>query len=101
MPDDLFEEKNRMIDFSWYNKQEEVAYTVDIQIFSSDRSGLLVDILKEVGNVKAKLLGVNTSTKDSIATIDITIEVENLTKLNKIMKALRKVNSVFEVRRKK
>ncbi len=98
---DLLEEENRMIDVSWYNKDSEAAYTVDIQIFSSDRSGLLVDILKEVGNVKAKLLGVNTRTKESIATIEITIEVENLTQLNKVIKALRKVDSVFEVKRKK
>ena len=100
---ELLEEKNRMIDVSWYtNQDEKAAYIVDIQLFASDRSGLLVDVLKEIGNVKAKLLGVNTKTsKESIAEIEITIEVENLTELNKTMKALRKVESVFEVRRKK
>ncbi len=97
----LLNEENRMIDVAWYNKQDEIAYTVDIQIFSSDRAGLLVEILKEVGNVKARLLGVNTKTKDTIATIEITIEVENLAELTKVMKALRKIDSVFEVRRKK
>ena len=90
-----------MIDVLWYNKQEDANYAVDIQVFASDRSGLLVDILKEIGNIKVKLLGINTKTKDSIATIDITLEVENLNVLNKVMKALRKVESVFEVRRKK
>ena len=99
---ELLEEENRMIDVSWYNKQDETAYTVDIQIFATDRSGLLVDILKELGNVKAKLLGVNTKTsKESVASIEITIEVENLGKLNKTMKAIRKIESVYEVRRKK
>ncbi len=100
---ELLEEENRMIDVSWYKKQDNLtAYTVDIQVFASDRSGLLVDILKEIGNVKkAKLLGVNTKTKESVATIDITLEIENLSELNKVMKALRKIESVYEVRRKK
>ena len=99
---ELLEEESRMIDVSWYNKQDEAIYTADIQIFSADRAGLLVEILKEVGNLKAKILGVNTkTTRESVATIEITIEVENLTQLNKVIKALRKVDSVFEVRRKR
>ena len=98
---DLLEENSRMIDVLWYNKQEDANYAVDIQVFASDRSGLLVDILKEIGNIKVKLTGINTKTKDSVATIDITLEVENLNVLNKVMKSLRKVESVFEVRRKK
>ena len=96
----LEEEEHRMIDVAWYKKQEG-EYTVDLQVLSSDRSGLLVDVLKEIGNAKAKLLAVNTKTKNSIATLEISIEVESLSKLNQIMKQLRKVDSVFEVRRKK
>ena len=56
--------------------------------------------MKEIGNIKVKLTGINTKTKDSVATIDVTLEVENLNVLNKVMKSLRKVESVFEVRRK-
>ena len=96
----LEEEEHRMIDVAWYKKQEG-EYTVDLQVLSSDRSGLLVDVLKEIGNAKARLLAVNTKTKNSIATLEISIEVESLSKLNQIMKQLRKVDSVFEVRRKK
>ena len=47
-------------------------------------------------------MGVNTKvTKERIAIIDITLEVENLEELNKVQKAIRKVDSVYEVRRKK
>ena len=38
---------------------------------------------------------------ERIAIIDITLEVENLEELNKVQKAIRKVDSVYEVRRKK
>ena len=79
-----------------------IEYQVDIEINSNDRNGLLLDILKEVGTTKAKILGVNTkTTKEKIAIIDMTLEVENLEELNKAIKVIRKVDSVYEVRRKK
>ena len=90
-----------MIDVEWY-KEEKASYQADIEVFSNDRSGLLVDILKELGTTKAKILGVNTkTTKERIAIIDITVEVEDLDELNKVLKAIRKVDSVYEVKRKK
>ena len=98
---ELFSEENRMIDVEWYNQNVSV-YSVDIEVFSNDRTGLLVDILKEVNNTKAQLMGVNTkTTKEKIAIIDITIEIENLDELNKVLKAIRKVDSVYEVHRRK
>ena len=92
-----------MIDVEWYSEdQSDSSYQVEIEINSNDRSGLLMDILKEIGTTKAKILGVNTkTTKERIAIIDITIEVENLEELNKAQKAIRKVDSVYEVRRKR
>lgn len=50
-----------MIDVEWYNEKE-TTYQAEIEIHSNDRSGLLVDILKELGTTKAKILGVNTKT---------------------------------------
>lgn len=99
---DLISEENRMIDVEWYSEDDKVTYQSDIEISSNDRVGLLMDILKEIGTTKAKILGVNTkTTKEQIAIIDVTLEVENLDELNKAIKAIRKVDSVYEVRRKK
>ncbi len=98
---DLLSEENRMIDVEWYNENE-TSYQVDIEIYSNDRSGLLMDILKVVGTTKARILGVNTkTTKERIAIIDMTLEVENLEELKKAQKEITKVDSVYEVRRKK
>ena len=94
-----------MIDVEWYNEdtnKEKAAYQVEVQIKSNDRVGLLLDILKEIGTTKAKILGVSTkTTKEKIAIIDVTLQVENLEDLNQAIKAIKKVNSVYEVRRKK
>mgnify|MGYP001095432576 FL=1 len=98
---DLISEENRMIDVEWY-EEEKASYQAEVEVFSNDRTGLLVDILKELGTTKAKILGVNTkTTKERIATINITLELENLTELNKVLRAIRKVDSVYEVKRKK
>ena len=97
---ELISEENRMIDVEWY-AEEKSEYQAEIEICSNDRPGLLVDILKMLGTTKAKILGVNTkTTKERIAIIDITVEVENVNELNKAQKVLRKVNSVYDVRRK-
>ena len=98
---ELLAEENRMIDVEWYEENES-SYQVDIEVYSNDRTGLLMDILKQIGTTKAKILGVNTkTTKERIAIMEITLEIENLEELNKVQRAVRKVNSVYEVKRKK
>ena len=98
---DLLTEENRMIDVEWYKEAKE-SYQVEIEVLANDRSGLLVDVLNALKETKAKLMGVNTrTTKERIAVMDISIEIENLEELNKVQKVIRKVDSVYEVRRKR
>ena len=95
----LISDENRMIDVEWYEENKE-SYQADVEIHSNDRSGLLLDILKEIGTTKAKILGVKTkTTKERIAIIDITLQVDGLDELNKAIKVIRKVDSVYDVRR--
>ena len=69
-------------------------------MLANDRNGLLVDILNQIKDTKAKLMGVNTkTTKERIAIIDLNIEVENIEELNKVIRVIKKVDSVYEVRR--
>ena len=96
---DLLTEDNRIIDVKWYEEAKE-NYNVNIEVLANDRNGLLVDILNQVKDTKAKLMGVNTkTTKERIAIIDINIEVENIEELNKVIRAIKKIDSVYEVRR--
>ena len=99
---DLLSEEERIIDVEWCEKEKKENYNVDIEILSNDRTGLLADIVKEITSRKINIMGVNTKTnKDKIATIDITIEVKDIEELNVIVKAIRKIDSVYEVNRKK
>lgn len=98
---DLLKEDDRIIDVYWYT-EETAAYNVDITVFANDRAGLLAEVIQVLGNVKTKLIALNSkTTKEHIATIEITIEVENIEELNKVLKELRKIDSVYEVARKK
>ena len=99
---ELLEDESRIIDVKWYEENKKSSYTVDIEIFANDRTGLLADIIKELSNQKTKLIAVSArANKEKIAITDVTVEVENLDELNKVLKALRKVDSVYEVNRKK
>ena len=98
---DLLKEENRIIDVSWV-EEKQASYNVDIEIDANDRSGLLADITKSLTSTKANIVGINARTgKDRIAIIEITIETKNIDELNTILKAIRKVDSVYEVKRKK
>ena len=97
---ELLKEENRIIDVEWYG-QERVSYTVEIEIFANDRNGLLADIVQKINDSKAKLLGVSArATKERIAIIEVTLDVDSLDGLNKIIREIRKVDSVYEVNRK-
>ena len=98
---DLIKEENRIIEVKW-EEEKKAQYNVDIDIFANDRIGLLADIVKQITNSKVNIMAVNTKTsKDRIAVIGITLETKNLDELNNIIKAIRKVDSVYEVDRRK
>lgn len=98
---ELFEEEERIIDVEWC-ETEKASYKVDIELKSNDRDGLVADIAKEVNNSKAKMPLINSKVNNErIVITELTLEVENLEELNKVLKALRKIDSVYEVTRKK
>ena len=98
---DLIKEENRIIDVSWA-EEEKVSYKVDIEISANDRNNLLADIITALNTTNIKLVGVNAkANRDRIAIINLTLEAQNLDELNKVLKVLRKIDSVYEVKRKK
>lgn len=90
-----------MIDVYWYDDIKG-SYSVEIEMFANDRAGLLRDVIKQLDNSKARLMGVNTrTTKTNIAIINVLVEVENISELNKLVNQFRNIESVYEVNRKR
>ena len=97
----LLEEGNRIIDVYWSDTKK-TSYSADIEVYANDRIGLLADVVKVLGDNKCNIIAVASKTnRERIADIELTIEVENTEKLNNVLKNLRKVDSVYEVKRKK
>lgn len=98
---DLVSDENRMIDVYWYNETN-ASYHVDVEIYANDRPGLLADIIKELSISKAKIVAITSkANKERILTTELTLEVESLEELNKILKSIRKIDSVYDVKRRK
>ena len=55
-----------------------------------------------MNNMKATMLLINSKVnRERIVITELTIQVESVDALNKVLKAIRKIDSVYEVKRKK
>ena len=98
---DLLKDEGRIIDVRW-DDQEQSSYKVDIIVYANDRQGLLADVIQVISNSDATMLAVSAkANKEKIVVIETTIEVKDLTDLNKVQRNISKVDSVYDVRRKK
>lgn len=98
---DLLQDEGRIIDVYW-DGEKLSSYNVEINVFANDRDGLLADVIKEVTSSDATMIAINArATKEKIAVIELTLEVKNIEVLNKTLRQLGKVDSVYEVKRKK
>jgi GTP pyrophosphokinase len=76
---------------------------VDIQIRAFDRHGLLRDVAAVLSNERVNIIAVNTlSDKDQhVANMTLTLEINDLDTLSKILSKINKLQNVIEVRRKR
>jgi len=96
------EDMNRCIDVEWYKSEKTSEYVAEIEIFANDRNGLLADVTAAVNDVKGRISAVMARvTPDKVVVLQLEIQLQDIEHLNKVMKAVRKVDSVYEVRRKK
>ena len=92
---------NRLIEVSWYTS-ENVSYKADITIMANDRTALLMEVTNTIGEANIPLKAINArTTKDQIAIMNLTLEITNTEQLDKIIRKLKKIDSVFEVTRNK
>lgn len=76
------------------------SYLTELQIASYDRQGLLAEITSMIYEMKIPLTAVHTkTTKDQIAYIYITIEVNSREQLDSVANKLARLSGVFEVTR--
>lgn len=89
----------RQISVEWHEGTAET-YPVKILICSLDRVGLLADVASNISKNGANILSANTETKEN-GTVDshFKLAVQGTEHLTKVLRSLRKINHVFEVKR--
>lgn len=99
---ELLNDEDRLIEVSWYTEKN-ASYMAELEIYANDRSGLLADITVAVGELKVKMTSINARTiqNNRVAVITMGLEIEDTEMLNKVIKVVRKVDSVYDVHRQK
>jgi GTP pyrophosphokinase len=94
------DEPRRIVDVDWGQRSRN-QYPVDIEIQAWDRSGLLRDVTNVLSGDKVNVLSVNTRTDqlDNIATLKITLEVENLDVLGRVFARIQQLPNIIDVKR--
>lgn len=94
----LHQHPEREIEVSW-SQDYQASFETKLDLFTTDRSGMLRDITTVLANEKVGLLGVNSrSDKSSYqAQITISIEVTNRSALDKVIEKLKQIKDVSDV----
>ena len=94
-------ERQRLIDAEWQNEETDgQLYTVEINVYADDRTGLLVDLSKIFTERKINLTSINVRTsKQGTASIDMSFDVHNNEELNSLIEKVRQVESVIDIER--
>ncbi len=93
------EEKHRLIDVTWETGKD-TSYMSNLKIVANDRTGIILDVTNIIGDLKIPIKGFNArTTKDNIAILEISIEINNTEQLEKIIHKISAVGGVIEVTR--
>lgn len=92
-------ERERLIECHW-TESVSGTYLCDVQIESTDRQGLLLDVTTAVAEHKLGIMALNSRIgKNRLAFITITIEVTNTNQLDNLIKRLFTIRGVYNVTR--
>ena len=90
----------RLIDAEWESGNENADFEAEINIYASDRAGLLSDVSKIFTEQNISILGINTRTnKQGYATMNVSFHVSGKEELKAIVEKLRQVPNVIDITR--
>ena len=93
-------QKQRFLQVTWGSATRE-NYVVDVLIKAFDRSELLKDITSLLSNEKAHVysLQTNSNKHENMAYINLTVEIDGLNSLSRLLAKLEQIPNVLEARR--
>lgn len=93
-------QRQRLLQVSWGNATRE-QYVVDLVIKAYDRSELLRDVTSLLANEKAHVYSLQTKTdkQENISYINLTLDIDGLNSLSRLLSKLGQIPNVIEARR--
>ncbi len=92
-------EPERLINVTWPPDSEQV-FPVPVLVVAYDREGLMRDIGAVIADEKVNMSNVNISTRQNIATFELTMEIHDLKQLSRILAKLERLPNVVEAFRR-
>src|SRR5947209_1469898 len=89
----------RIIGADW-GKRGAQAYRVDIVVRGNDRQGLLRDVTETLVREKTNVIAAKTQTRNDIASMYFTVEVEDIDQLQRALSAIEDVRGVLAAARR-
>ncbi|HEU0173008.1 MAG TPA: bifunctional (p)ppGpp synthetase/guanosine-3',5'-bis(diphosphate) 3'-pyrophosphohydrolase [Blastocatellia bacterium] len=98
----LMVNRERIVEVAWVTDKVENPYAVKLSVVTEDRTGQLAALTNTIANIKTNIR--NASTDDEILNdgtrrIDLTVDVNDLQHLERVVSALKGVEGVIEVER--
>ncbi|MBI3262741.1 MAG: bifunctional (p)ppGpp synthetase/guanosine-3',5'-bis(diphosphate) 3'-pyrophosphohydrolase [Acidobacteria bacterium] len=96
----LLYDPERRIDVDWDKGTEPGRYTVRLTMQVEDRKGILADVSTKIAGINTNIKNVEASSgEDHRGRINMTVEINDLKHLEKVMKSLKSVAGVLAVER--
>ncbi len=89
----------RRVEIDWQETAGE-AFRVRLAVSAEDRRGLYGDLMEAISQTGTNIRGADLQTRDGSVFGNVFVEVDNLTHLAKVLKAMRRVRGVTHVERR-
>jgi GTP pyrophosphokinase len=91
----------RRIDVEWDKGADSAPYTVRLTMQVEDRKGMLAELSARIADINTNILSLEATTRsdEPHARIDMTVEIQDVKHLDKVIKSLRGVEGVIDVER--
>jgi guanosine-3',5'-bis(diphosphate) 3'-pyrophosphohydrolase len=90
---------DRRVEIDWQEVEGE-AFAVHLALNGEDRRGLYADIMSAISKTGTNITGAEIQTQDGTVFGSIFVEVDNLSHLAKVLKAIRRIKGVNDVERR-
>jgi GTP diphosphokinase / guanosine-3',5'-bis(diphosphate) 3'-diphosphatase len=96
----LLYDPDRRIDVEWDKGTDGLPYTVNLRISVADRRGILADVSSRIAKINTNIRDVEATVgADHRGSIRMTVEINDVKHLEKVMKSIKNIDGVLAVER--